>query len=140
MAVYWSGPGIKRQLIPKSAFTQTPEPTTNSFEITSANRLKGPADDLAKTDPEIIRVYPNPFNSLFYVDFYNTASVNDITATILDLQGRIVYTHHAGKLAAGKNTITIPYSGSQLSEGIYLVTLNVNGIASKTIRLIKLQQ
>ena len=56
------------------------------------------------------------------------------------MKGRNVFTHHAGRLAPGYNTLAIPVSGAHLADGMYLVTLHVNGTAVKTVPLLKTKQ
>ncbi|MEO5996066.1 MAG: T9SS type A sorting domain-containing protein [Chitinophagaceae bacterium] len=85
----------------------------------------------------ISKVYPDPFTDRFTINFFNTASTNDISISVSDLNGRSIYKHRAGKLTAGNNTLTVSLDGSYFSDGICLVTLYVNGIASKSIPLLK---
>jgi hypothetical protein len=60
-----------------------------------------------------------------------------ITVNIRDGQGRTVYARDAGKPGTGNQTLRLAFNGSGLAEGVYLVTLQVNGKVHKTIPILK---
>jgi hypothetical protein len=92
MQVYWTGPGIPRQPIPDAAFTINNAPIAALGNILNT-AAEQPADkarsNIAKAGMEIIKVYPNPFNDRFNIDFYNTAASNDISIGVYDVKRKI---------------------------------------------------
>jgi hypothetical protein len=126
--------GIPRQPIPDAAFTINNAPIAALGNILNTS-AEQPADkarsNIAKAGMEIIKVYPNPFNDRFNIDFYNTAASNDISIGVYDVKGRLVYTYHAGNVAEGNRTLKINLNNSLLPDGVYIATLNVNGIRLK---------
>jgi hypothetical protein len=133
MQVYWSGPGITRQIIPDSAFM--PELTLATALNKNVSKVSGTADQSGKST--ITQVYPNPFDDQFKISFYNNKANDDISIAIYDLNGKQLYSQHKGRLAQGNTTMTVNLKDKQLKEGIYLVAVNVNGLKSKTVKVIK---
>jgi hypothetical protein len=136
MELYWSGPGISRQLVPDAAFTTTNAASGTDVmagiqKITYTGDLK----DDATASP---KVYPNPFVESFTIDYYNAVSVkNKVTISLYDLNGRLIYNYQPSNLIAGYNRWIINLGSSRISAGIYMAQIKVNGILSKTVKLIK---
>ena len=137
MEVYWSGPGIPRQLIPSSAFIPTAFANTPAMSQ-PLGKDRGVGMEIG--NGEIRKVYPNPFTESFNIDFYNSAGTNDINVAIYDLKGGLLYMHHAGNAPAGNTTLKVNLGGRRLPWGMYLVRLNINGKPSKMIRLVKAER
>jgi hypothetical protein len=58
--------------------------------------------------------------------------------SISDLSGRLLNNYYPGQLAAGYTTVSMQVSGKQkLLPGVYLVRLYINGILSKTVKILK---
>ena len=94
---------------------------------------------LAEDPIEIKNFYPNPFTESFNTDFYNTSLRNNVSVDILDLGDRLLFKYQAVNPAVGNNTLKINLKGRHLENGVYLVRFNINGILSKTVKLIKVQ-
>ena len=138
MQVYWTGPGIQRQIIPNNVFLQAPPTIAGPNEMISDNQLRATADELSGTNMLFKRLYPNPFNESFTIDFYNSpAGNNKVSVGIYELSGRLVYMYQAGRLPAGNNVLKIDLTKAGISNGVYMAKLMVNGITSKTIKLVK---
>jgi hypothetical protein len=71
------------------------------------------------------------------IDFYNESAKNDIRVNIYDLNGKMVSNQYFGNLPEGNNTLKMNVAGSKLAPGVYLVKLDVNGLPSKVIKLLK---
>ena len=71
-----------------------------------------------------VTVYPNPATSVanFSINLVQSASVS---VSIFDVTGRLVATEEKGKLNAGANTVM--FNTSNLSEGMYMYRVNVEG-------------
>lgn len=138
MQVYWTGPGIPRQLIPNSAFRQsTPSsPSTTLFVLRKADEMED-AGSAANRELKVQGLYPNPFTEKLNITFYNSAFLNDVSVALYDLQGRMVFSHHAGNVTPGNTTVKMNLSGSRLVDGVYMATLHVNGKPFKTVKVIK---
>jgi hypothetical protein len=89
---------------------------------------------------DIRKIYPNPFTDQFNIEFYNSAGSNNINIGVYDLNGRLIYTHHAGNLPAGNTTLKVNLGGQKLPLGIYMVRLDINDRRSKMIKLIKMNE
>ncbi len=141
MQVYWTGPGITRQLIPNTAFMLTSGSPGGSGTLESIHQTM--ADIIAAgTPPEpdvtsIPLVYPNPFTDGFNVRFDNENASNIISVEIYDLTGRLLFNQYFGRLPAGKTTLKFDLSNKLLVRGIYLVSMRINGILSKPAKLVK---
>lgn len=83
------------------------------------------------------KAYPNPFIEQINIDFFNTASSNNVTVDVVDLSGRMVYRKQVGQVPAGPNTLRMNTGSSLKHSGIYLVNLRVNGKVAKTVKMVK---
>jgi large repetitive protein len=88
-------------------------------------------------DLEIGQVYPNPFDQSLNIDFNNPTQNGNVNVEIFDLTGRVVYRKNFGSLGAGRNTLRMTTVNSNMSPGIYMLRLHVDGRLSKTIKLVK---
>lgn len=79
--------------------------------------------------------YPNPFNPSTVID-YNIESAGNVTLSVYDPLGRCVAVLVQGEQNAGRHSVKI--DASDLSSGLYIYSLNVNGrILSRKMSLIK---
>jgi hypothetical protein len=77
-------------------------------------------------------LYPNPTNSITYLNYENAAS-SKVSASICDITGRQVTSLlNNREQAAGKQTLAI--DASNLPTGLYMIQLTINGVA-KTLKL-----
>jgi hypothetical protein len=140
MQLYWTAPGISRQLVPDTAFTTTNTAigTTVMSGILPGNLLNDLKDGKAIQD--IATVYPNPFAEHFTVDYYNQGNVkNNVTIAIYDLNGKLLYTYQPSNLLPGYNRWLINLAGNKLVSGTYIAQLKVNGMPTKTVKLLKIR-
>jgi len=63
-----------------------------------------------------VKVYPNPATELANVD-YELENNSNVTLTISDLSGKVVFTTTQENVSAGKHTLAVPTSG--LANGVY---------------------
>jgi hypothetical protein len=136
MQLYWAGPGISRQLIPGSAFMQTP-PVTSAVNATDRYSIKSLAEPVTTTGATISSIYPNPFTKSFQVAFNNFSAANDIMVNVYDLKGRLVHRQHPGKLPKGNTVLKVGMDGRHLPPGVYMAALTINGVPSKMVKLVK---
>jgi chitodextrinase/predicted esterase len=136
MEVYWSGPGIARQLIPASAFS-----LTNSLDDAAAmsqqqngllQAVEGAGGSFA-----IKQVFPNPFNESFVVSFNNPSAVNKISVDVFDVSGRMLYKQYFGNVSAGSAALRVDAGNSIRQPGIYFVRMNVNGVGSRLVKMVR---
>ncbi len=134
MEIYWSGPGFARQPVPASAFVAPPSfaaPMQASAgspgQATAENRLAGTS----------VRLYPDPFRDRLSAELSLPAAGKEVSILVHDLQGRLLYRYQAGRLPAGKQTLAVPLQQAHLAEGVYMVTVQVNGVNQKTVQLFK---
>lgn len=69
-----------------------------------------------------IQVYPQPFRDELVLEFY-LEQAGDVSASILDIRGRVVWENSPQLHAAGKQIMHLD-AGAELSQGIYLLKLN----------------
>lgn len=135
MQLFWEGPGISRQPVPDQAFTENTS-TTTSTATAGTSRVMADGNDPLKLNQ--LRAYPNPFTSNLKISFYNASSGNDVSASIYDLSGKLMFSRHYGKLPAGTNTLDLNVQNRlQLDVGTYIARLQVNGVVVKTWKVIK---
>jgi hypothetical protein len=78
----------------------------------------------AKELTSSLNAYPNPANTNVNVNFSINESAN-VEMTVISVTGDVVYNNNFGSIAAGKYSKNI--NVSELANGIYFYTLNVNG-------------
>lgn len=94
-------------------------------------KLTAPKDNTTK----LFQNYPNPFNPTTLIKFYLPSSAT-VKLTVYDMLGRKIGTLINNYLNAGEHVTE--FNGDQLSSGIYLYELNVNGVKDiKRMILIK---
>jgi len=79
--------------------------------------------------------FPNPFNPLTTVQFSISRSA-DVILKLYDILGREVQTLAEGRFARGVHSV--PVDGSDLSSGMYVYRLTVNG-SQQTRKLLLLK-
>ncbi len=106
-----------------------------SVMVSSANGCQTLSDDYAVTNLAIetslgtinISVFPNPFKESFTISISTSTSGN---YQLFDMNGKLV---SSNKLVTGANTI----NSSELAQGVYQLSLQIDGQANKVIKLIK---
>jgi len=139
MQVYWSGPGIPRQLIPNSAFTLT---SSESYDISMSqtkNTLHQTGESLTPGSGNFVikQIYPNPFSESFTINFYNTSPASKISVDLLDVSGRVLYKQYYGNISAGNTSLKVDAGRQAHLPGVYFVRMMVNGVTSKLVKLVK---
>ncbi len=141
MELFWSGPGIPRQLVPNAAFSQ-PASFANDFNLQS---YENPATNVTvqrlMSSPGVdkkVFAYPNPFRQTFDISFYNTNGNNSISAGLYDLSGKLIRLQNYKNVPGGSNTLRFNLAGQQqIAAGSYFLKVDVNGIPNKVIKLVK---
>jgi hypothetical protein len=75
-------------------------------------------------------VYPNPSNGQFTVESSNDTNSNDAVISVLDLNGRVVFTKEIQNASRLNETIDV----QNLTNGLYL--LQIQQGASRTVKKI----
>lgn len=103
-----------------------------------SNSILDSADNVpaVPVDKYKVHVYPNPFNNVMNLDFYNPAAGNKITAEVYDVNGRLVHRQNYDHISAGHNTLRVGYLPSA-KNGIYVLTLKVNGRIVEAVKMMK---
>ncbi len=89
-------------------------------------------DDGSLISQNSLKVYPNPFNDIFNVDF-NLTKACDVHTAIFTIDGREVYTNAASHLEAGSYSLPVQ---AQLAKGTYVMRL-YTGKTFKSFKIIK---
>ena len=87
-----------------------------------------------------VNAYPNPFVDIVNLDFTNASSANTVGVDVYDVYGRLVLSRSYGKLSVGPQTLRINTKDGNLSTGVYLVTLTINGKPAAVTKLVKTKQ
>lgn len=140
MFLYYTGPGITRQLVPTSAFSGTAPAGTlinlDSSNVSTGNISRSPGQTL-QTDTQIGKAYPNPFKENLFIDFNNSASGNIIHVEVYDFSGKFIHNCRVGNMPKGNTTLNLNLASKNLMAGIYYVRLSINGIPSKMMKVVK---
>jgi chitodextrinase/predicted esterase len=139
MQVYWSGPGIPRQLIPNSAFTLTSSENYDISMSQTKNTLHQTGKSLTPGSDNFVikQIYPNPFNESFTINFYNASPASKISIDLLDVSGRLLYKQYFGNISAGNASLKVDASRQVHLPGVYFVRMMVNGVPLKLMKLVK---
>ncbi len=134
MQVYWSGPGFGRQPIPNEAFSTTPSFSGNMEVNGQSQTLAGSSSESNRT----VNAFPNPFNRILNIAYYNTSTSNDISAGLYDLSGKLVHKEYFKNIPAGSGMLKVNLKDRQsIADGIYFLKIDVNGIPFKVLKLVK---
>ncbi len=83
-------------------------------------------------DFKVSQNYPNPFHGFTQIDF-TVSTTSDITFTVTDLLGKVLFTENSANTEAGKHSIY--FNSGALSTGIYFYTIS-NGTQKVTEKMI----
>ncbi len=136
MQVYYSGPGIARQLIPGTSFSSFTGGAPATQRSTALTTLQGATSDDAAINAKITSAYPNPFTESLNVQYTSTTAANNVSVGIYDMGGRLVQRQLFGNTAAGVNTLSI-HLNKQMMPGMYLVKLDIDGKPVKMWKMMK---
>jgi hypothetical protein len=101
-------------------------------EIKSA-KLEAPTIEYSKPSLRLSN-YPNPFATTTTLNYFLPES-GAVTVGLYDQNGRLIKEYKLGELAEGYHTYTL--EGSGLTPGNYYCKLNLSGVNTETIRLLK---
>jgi hypothetical protein len=76
---------------------------------------------IASNSTQVVSIYPNPSNGVFTLNINNAVS-NQVVISILDLQGKVVYSESNKNVSAQYNK---QINLTDLAKGIYYVKLNI---------------
>jgi poly(3-hydroxybutyrate) depolymerase len=105
---------------------------TNSVLDTSGSSLT----DVLPSDYNI-HVYPNPYQDIINIDFFNRSEADDITAEVYDLTGRVILRKEYRTLPAGFNTLRLTDISISKATSLNLVAIKVNGKVVKTATIMR---
>ncbi len=74
------------------------------------------------------------------MDFNNTSANNNVSIEVYDLGGRLNYRRMIGKVPEGGNTIRLGAMEANMSTGVYIITLSVNGKSIQANKIVRLAQ
>jgi hypothetical protein len=92
--------------------------------------------DLLPYETQLTGCYPNPFNASATIRFTLSADA-DVALRVFDIQGRQVSELTLARYAAGEHHV--PFVGSALSSGTYLITLYTDRKVHSSLRVILLK-
>ena len=136
MQVYYSGPGIARQLLTGTAlnFAGNAQATNSITAITSTD---GTTADAA-INARITNAYPNPFNDNIKIQYAATTFSKNVTVGIYDMNGRMIMRRLFENTTAGLNTLSIT-PDKQMMPGMYLIKLDADGKSVGMWKMIKVK-
>ena len=134
MQVYYSGPGIARQLLPGSAVGFTGDaPVTQAIAALTTINASSPDNAV---NARITKAFPNPFFGNLTVQYFGVTSSNKVSVGVYDMSGRMVLRQLFGNVSQGLNTFNINLN-KQMMPGLYLIKLDVDGKQLKIWKMIK---
>lgn len=137
MRVYWSGPGVPRQLISPGSLTRTNAtgPVAAFAQSEAGAGVSGPRPGLPV--PPLV-LYPNPVTEKINVSFTSKTNTSQGSIQLYNLDGRLIKSLKAGKIFKGQNNVNVRLDDLRLQPGAaYLIRLNIPGEPSQTARLLK---
>jgi hypothetical protein len=78
------------------------------------------------------RVYPNPFRDNLVIEYYNKNATDQVSTEVYDMNGRLVVSRQYKTLPQGSNRLLINTLGNANGNGVYIVTIRVNGQIAET--------
>ena len=78
------------------------------------------------------RVYPNPFRDNLVIDYYNKKASDRVSTEVYDVNGRLVVSRQYNPLPVGANRFLINSLGNATGNGLFIVTIRVNGEIAET--------
>ncbi|MBN2542806.1 VCBS repeat-containing protein [bacterium] len=105
---------------------------TEGGEVVS--RINEKPDNLLPLDFEIVKCYPNPFNSNTSIEVYVPIG-SRLKMALYDINGKLAELIYDGYIEKGKHRITWNFS-DKLSSGIYLVKASVNNLIVRSAKII----
>jgi fibronectin type 3 domain-containing protein len=84
-----------------------------------------------------LKPYPNPFANSLQLKFNNANATGRVMVDIHDSYGRLMYRREYGQLALGTNIIVINSFSTNMRDGLYLVSLRIDGERIQTVKVIK---
>ncbi|MFN7115568.1 MAG: FG-GAP-like repeat-containing protein [Saprospiraceae bacterium] len=69
------------------------------------------------------RIYPNPFENQLYIEGTLITAISDITFTLIDTLGRVVFQEQVTNVPAGRFSHQLSVPSSQLAKGTYYLRL-----------------
>jgi hypothetical protein len=102
--------------------------TTTGCASPSYTKVETSAIKTTVLDPMSVSIYPNPTTTAYQL-YVKSSKVSNVTARVLDVQGRLVNTFKFSSME------TIAF-GSELKPGVYMVEVR-EGKEVKTVRVVK---
>jgi hypothetical protein len=102
-----------------TATTLSTELMIDDVEFTSWGT--GLETTVTAVDQSDLSNYPNPFNSVTAINYSLAIPSSNTNLTVIDINGKQVFTKDLGKQVAGD--FTVNFDGSDLNSGIYFYTL-----------------
>jgi len=99
------------------------------FIVTGGTAVACPQAGAVPSTPELLRNYPNPFNSSTVIR-YNLAAPAEVRLSVYDLQGREIAVLRSGREAAGAHAVRwqgTDSAGRPLPTGLYFAVLQAGG-------------
>ncbi len=138
MQVFYSGPGISRQLLTGTAIGSAMDDGTATERSISLTTIAGTVAD-ATINATVSNAYPNPFTDNLKIQYSSTTLANNVSVGIYDMNGRQVKHQLFGNMSAGSNTLSINLD-KQIMPGMYLVKLDIDGKPMKMWKMIKVKR
>ncbi len=136
------------QLIENSN-TQTYTPTQCGYYKVEVTHLDGRVDTSEAEYYEVndangntiestfATAFPNPFHTNLKIQ-YKTCHENEVVFKVLDLQGKLIYTHKTAKIPAGEHAMEWSAQLKNLRSGLYIVQIFSGNDLVSTQKVVKL--
>ncbi len=134
MQVYYSGPGISRQLVTGKALSVTGDAVATE-SATSLTAINAATPDAA-VNIKITNAYPNPFTDNIKIQYAATTASANVMVGIYDLNGRLIQRQLFGNVSTGVTTLSVNLD-RQMMPGMYLIKLDVDGKPFKIWKMMK---
>jgi hypothetical protein len=93
---------------------------------------QGDAVEETPVENQKTRVYPNPFRDNLVIEYFNKQASDQVSTEVYDMNGRLVVSRQYKTLPVGSNRFLINTLGNASGNGVYIVTIRVNGKVAET--------
>jgi len=136
--VYWSGPGFSRQPIPNEAFTYSTMPSGLVSDNVAVNEQPQLLTSALNNSVKTVNVYPNPFSQMLNITYYNSSISNSVSAGLYDVSGKLIHKELFKSIPAGSSILKLNLKDARsITDGIYFLKIDVNGVPLKILKLSK---
>jgi chitodextrinase/pimeloyl-ACP methyl ester carboxylesterase len=139
-AAYGFNGGVIVEDYTDAGTVETVVANTSVLEPENITQRTGDSSNRRNINLAAIKMYPNPFVETVSMDFVNESENDRVSVEVYDLSGRLSYKRMFGQMPKGAATLRVNASDANMSTGVYIITLSVNGKVKQAGKVIKVAE